>query len=500
MLSTPLERDEGEYACVGQWILRGHAPYTVCYNMKLPGTYLAYAAIMGILGETDVAIHLGALLVNFAGVFLLYRLGRRFLGATGAATAAATHALLTLSPSVYGFAAHATQFVIVAALGGLLALCRAFEVNRRAWFCWSGFLFGAAFLMKQPGLLFGLFALMLIVIRATTEKAGSWRARLGPGGCFLMAAAAPLAVIVFWIWRAGALHRFWFWTFAYARDYGAQISGARAFALLSQYVGRNSDRWFWFGGPIAMIVVFAARKQGRWLGLGLFVFSAAAVAAGWRFTGHYFILLTPALGLFLGAAFEIWSAAPSSAFPWLAPAAFLALCGSVPFRHPLVLLHSTPDEAVVRRYPGNPFVESREIGRYLGAHSMPTDTIAVLGSEPEIFFYAQRRPASGYIYMYDLIALQPWAVEMQNDMISQIEQARPKFLVFVRDDPSWIGLPGAPRASDANLNKWALAFASSNYSPAGLVLVAPTPVYFWGTNAFRQPAAPPFISILQRNE
>ena len=43
LLGTPLERDEGEYAYAGQLILQGIPPYHIAYNMKLPGTYLAYA-------------------------------------------------------------------------------------------------------------------------------------------------------------------------------------------------------------------------------------------------------------------------------------------------------------------------------------------------------------------------------------------------------------------------------------------------------------------------
>ncbi|HVH50107.1 MAG TPA: hypothetical protein VM781_00455, partial [Candidatus Bathyarchaeia archaeon] len=40
----PLERDEGEYAYAGQLILQNIPPYELAYNMKLPGTYVAYAA------------------------------------------------------------------------------------------------------------------------------------------------------------------------------------------------------------------------------------------------------------------------------------------------------------------------------------------------------------------------------------------------------------------------------------------------------------------------
>jgi hypothetical protein len=65
----PLERDEGEYAYAGQLILQGIPPYELAYNMKLPGTYAAYAAIMAVFGQTSAGIHLGVILVNAAGIF-----------------------------------------------------------------------------------------------------------------------------------------------------------------------------------------------------------------------------------------------------------------------------------------------------------------------------------------------------------------------------------------------------------------------------------------------
>src|SRR5882762_9918391 len=60
----PLERDEGEYAYAGQLILQGVPPYKEAYNMKLPGTYAAYALIMAVFGRSPAGIHLGLALVN----------------------------------------------------------------------------------------------------------------------------------------------------------------------------------------------------------------------------------------------------------------------------------------------------------------------------------------------------------------------------------------------------------------------------------------------------
>ena len=46
LLNVPLERDEGEYAYAAQLILQGVPPYQSVYSIKLPGTYLAYAAFL----------------------------------------------------------------------------------------------------------------------------------------------------------------------------------------------------------------------------------------------------------------------------------------------------------------------------------------------------------------------------------------------------------------------------------------------------------------------
>jgi len=48
LLSIPLERDEGEFAYMGQLILQGIPPYLISYNMKLPGIYAAYTLMMSV--------------------------------------------------------------------------------------------------------------------------------------------------------------------------------------------------------------------------------------------------------------------------------------------------------------------------------------------------------------------------------------------------------------------------------------------------------------------
>src|SRR5260221_5440849 len=124
MMDMPLERDEGEYAYSGQLILQGIPPYKLAYNLKFPGIYAAYALMMLLFGQTAAGIHLGLLVVNAASIILMFFLGRRLLDLNGGLVAAATFALLSLSVSVLGLAAHASHFVVLAALGRTLLLLR----------------------------------------------------------------------------------------------------------------------------------------------------------------------------------------------------------------------------------------------------------------------------------------------------------------------------------------------------------------------------------------
>jgi 4-amino-4-deoxy-L-arabinose transferase-like glycosyltransferase len=130
----------GEYAYMGQLILQGIPPYIGAYNMKLPGTYVMYALIMSVFGQNIQGIHFGLTIVNGVTVLLVFLLARKLVSEAAALTACAAYALLSLSPSVLGFAGHATHFVVLPALGGILTLFYAVRNNKLYVYFWSGVL------------------------------------------------------------------------------------------------------------------------------------------------------------------------------------------------------------------------------------------------------------------------------------------------------------------------------------------------------------------------
>src|SRR3989454_1079523 len=146
-----------------------------------------------------------------------------------------------------------------------------------------------------------------------------------------------------------------------------------------------------------------------------------------------------------------------------------------------VTLWEAPPERVTRELFGlSPFPESVEIARYLRARTAEGERIAVIGSEPEIYFYAGRRGATGYVYMYPLMEDQPYASRMQRQMIDEIEAARPRFVVLVNASASWNVRP----QSDRTLFEWWERYAK-NFDRVGFVDIVSDRLttYAWGAEA-----------------
>jgi len=439
----PLERDEGEYAYAGQLLLEGIPPYQLAYNMKLPGTYAAYAGIFTLFGQSTHAVHLGLILVNVATILLVALLGRRLYGSSGGLAAGVCYALLSTSPTVLGFAAHATHFVALAAVAGALLLLE--PIGKSPWRIFAGGVaMGMAMLMKQPGASFiALGALYLIVKRV----------RVLP--IYLAGAALPFGLTCLLLWRAGVFAKFWFWTVSYGAQYGSIISPATGLLLLLGTLPKVIGPSFLLWTLAAMGAYRLARTRRSFFTLSLLAFSFAGVSAGLYFRSHYFVMLLPAVSLLAGAGLA--STAKTSLRPALA--VFVAGVGLSLFLQRDYLFAMNPAQASASTYGENPFPEAQTVGRYLREQSPPQARVAVLGSEPEIYFYAHRHSATGYIYTYGLMEPQKYAARMQDEMIAEIEHSQPEYIVYVASPPSWL----RQKTSGDHIFVWAAEFLSTRY-------------------------------------
>jgi 4-amino-4-deoxy-L-arabinose transferase-like glycosyltransferase len=476
LLSTPLERDEGEYAYAGQLLLQGIPPYKLVYNMKFPGTYGAYAVVMSIFGQTIAGIHLGLLVINAATAGLIFLLGKRLVDWLAGIVAATSYAVLSASVSVLGLAAHATHFVVLPVLGGILLLLNQSERHVISRLFASGFLFGLGVLMKQPAVFFALFGGVYLLFRESRRWLGLTKL-IVRNVVFVAGVILPFGLTCLFLWFAGVFDKFWFWTIDYAREYATLVplsQAGRIFAdSFNSIVGPVWPLWALGGCGLLVGLLDASHRRATAFLLALLVFSVFAVSSGFYFRNHYFILLLPAVCLLVGIAISKLSDLTSRGW-WilrLAPVFLLGAAASLPLFWQKKLFFTDPPVDVCRAiYPESPFPESIRIAEYVRSHSDPNDSIAVLGSEPQIYFYASRHSATGYIYMYGLMEPHKFVRDMQAEMVREIEVARPKYLISVVMEDSWLARP----SSNRQIFAWANDYTHKYYEVAGFVnMVAP---------------------------
>jgi len=483
----PLERDEGEYAYAGQLILQGIPPYQLAYNMKLPGTYAVYAAMLRVFGSTPAGIHVGLLLVNGFTTLLIYFLARRRYGRLGSVTAAASYALLSTSEAALGLSGHATHFVVLAAVPGVLLLLAARETNGWKKYFAGGLCMGLAFVMKQPGAVFILFGAQEIAWNAWQETAERKKlpVRLFTYGA---GAAIPYLLTCAWLYRSGVFDRFWFWTFSYARQYAATTGIREGFGFFKDIVPQLflAAPLVWLFAAAGLWVLFKEKRFRAMLSLesSLLFWSFVGTSAGLYYRPHYFILMIPAVCLLAGRAMEWISgelAKPGrkKALVFVPAAVFVAAYGLALYVQHGVFFEMSPAGVIRFKYGGNPFPEAIEFGKYIKAHTEPDARIAVIGSEPEIYFYADRHSATGYIYTYPLMEEQKYAVKMQQEMIAEIESTRPEYLVKVMVPASWL----LKKNSDTRILEWGEKYLSDEYRVVGVAEIGYQTKYHWDQDA-----------------
>jgi hypothetical protein len=502
--NIPLERDEGEYAYAGQLMLQGIPPYKLAYNMKLPGTYASYALILAVFGQTAAGVHLGMLVVSSLTVFLVFLLALRLAGPAASVVAGASYALLSVSPSVLGFCGHATHFVVLMAMAGMLLLLEALNKTRCWLFFGSGVFLGLAFVMKQPGLLFAIFG-ALYLVRTERRRGVEWRSLAAKLGAFSLGAALPFALTCLWLWRAGVFRTFWFWTISYASQYATNLGlrdGAHLLATMFPTI-MGPGIWIWIIaalGITAFIWDREMRPQAPFV-LGFLFFSFLAVCPGLLFREHYFILMLPAVSILAGiavsAGMKMLSHRPETkTFRYAPVVGFLLALAWCFYAQKDFFFENNSTTTSRKIYGGNPFPEAIPVADYIRQHTADNASMVVLGSEPEIYFYAHRHSATGYIYTYGLMEEQMYALQMQQEMISEIEAARPESLVWVNVRASWL----PHEHSEGFILSWAQKYVHDHYELTGVadILAAQTD-YRWGNEAKSyQPRSNSVVFVFKR--
>ncbi len=521
LLNVPMERDEGEYALMGLGILRGIPPYLEAYTMKLPGAAFLYAISFWLFGPSPHSIHLALLLVNAAAIVLVAFLGRRWIGITGGLFAAAAYGTLSIGTAMFGLWLSAEHFSVLFLLGGACMMPSSLRKHARTQLFIGSFLLGTSILMKQHAAIPSIVWFMVLggmALRDQSEstvfpRSISKHLPLICGAVF--AFFLPLLLTGGVMFFQGVFTSFWFWTFQYSICYVSAVPpslGWTYFQISGIPVFFNGPL-LWFLALVGIGILlwkpslhprFANEEKRKEALFQLFPVTEAsiiAVSIGLLFRPQYFILLAPLAALLAGIAWEtFWKFTRSlKYFGNILRVAVLIISFGVLWE-PLLLGWQKNSAAICRLvYSINPFPEAVIVAKYLRQHTQPHEKIAIFGSEPEIYFLADRPPAMPYFYVYEMMKPHPFAKKMQHEAIHCIETSRPSWVVFVNIPLSWLRHPD----SDPTFVHWFPSYLHQHYLLEGVVdLVSPIKtMFYWGNDARAyHPKSPYTLLIFMRKD
>jgi hypothetical protein len=213
------------------------------------------------------------------------------------------------------------------------------------------------------------------------------------------------------------------------------------------------------------------------------VAAVLAASAGLMFRGQYFILLAPYAALLAGFTWQnIFERTKSAATVWRWMGGLAAVVCFAVLVEPLLLGYSRKPAEISRLVYGmNPFPEYQAIADYIRRETRTDERVVVVGSEPALYFLSDRRPASPYLCVYEMMKPHAHARRMQEEAIRCIEKFRPRCMVIVDVPTSWGIKPGA----DPLFQKWLQEYGPKHYFLDGVVdLISETETVFrWGDAA-----------------
>lgn len=467
LLAIPIERDEGSFAYISHWLLRGKDLYTDMLDSKLPGLYAWYAFSTSVFGYNATGIHIGLFISNILAGIFFYLLLNEIFNRYVASISTAFFLLLIIAPNVNGFAAHATQLLLPFLLSGCWLFWKGIKENRLLYFFLSGLMIGASFTFKQQSAVFGiLLALLWWPLRLAWNKNEHSRIpllewlMLGVGGLL------PLLATLLYFQLTGRLDEFIFWTYEQPMRLSASMKDPW-YVMLWNGINRVNQKFemIYIIAAIGFLSIFftSFRSDRKWFALLFVICSVLSVAIGVGYYSHYFVVAMPGIALCIGLTIYFlsekikktrWNIGLAVAFIFL----LIPLIARKDY-------YFTPDYNKIHQeaYNQNMFPEIEKLGRELRKRIPEGEKLAVFGSEPEVLVAAQREGCSKHLMVYSMIIDTENAVTMQDEYHKDITECDADYLVFDVFSSSW-----APGFENLELHKRNMAWLEANMMLEGI--------------------------------
>ena len=429
--------DEGIFATIARDVLKGGLPYRDLFDIAPPLIYGWYAFGFLLFGQETWVPHLLLALVLSLTTLLVFIEGRLLFSPRAGYVAAFAFALSTGIVQM-GSWAQPGYFVLLPLVAALVAFTLGAQRQRTGWYLAAGVFSGLAIITMQLVALHYLVLLAFSVGQAR-QKDRSWPGRYAPTAALLVGALVVLLALAMPYLASGALGDLYYGAIKYPLLYAGNLSwGTKA-----QIGAGQLARFLMVAGPWVVLSLVGAgaligRRDGqRALVLAWAAASLLAIAITGRFNTHYFALLRPAMALLAGyAAQAFWPRQQALRVRFSFRAAFYSMFGvavlfSAVLNGQVYSQPSATERHIVKvLWPTRVReAQSPSVAAYISGRTEPTDSIYNLGREGELYFHANRRPASRYFHEFPL-RNGPGAVPK---LLADLERNKPVYIV----DTQW---------------------------------------------------------------
>jgi hypothetical protein len=437
-----LFRDEGEYVHLGQEILRGNVPYRDVYNQKTPLTFYWMAGVQKVAGTSLAAVRVFTALYGLVTTVAVYLLMRRLFGRSAALWAVLAFSIMTFDQCGTEAPTSTEMFMLLWVVVAVDLWYRARD-RQRAWMTvLAGMAAGLAYQTKQTGLAVLVFFIgerLLSWWREGWRVPRAWLAAARDAALATAGFAIVMFAVLAYFAAHGALGDYWqcTWTnnWPYVNARSDLVQNPYEFLRMLVETVARWDLVLWVFGTAGLIGLGlrGAGARGRDLWLLLLLLLAAALKAGRGYSQYYEPLMVPlSFGSGVAAAWLVGQArAPSAPIlrrvaasvllvvPWVWPAAHI---GS------LLTMSENERVALCR---AEPFSSAADAGRYLAKQTAPNEPVLVLGSEPEIYYYAERPAACRMAIMYPMTGPYSYSPALQDEFFRQWDDREPQYVAIM---------------------------------------------------------------------
>lgn len=452
-----LTPDESVYSEIANLTLDGKVLYKDACDNKPPGIFFIYSSIFRVFGKNNLyAVHwISAIFIVLTGI-VLYLLISLFAGKSASLLSAGMMMMLpSFSRMPVDFqAANAEIFMLLPMVLSLFLFC--LSLSRKINLLGAGFFVSLSMLIKQPGIFLLPMFILLILFSPMPNNRADFLKNLSKSIYLLIGFALPLFFTMGYFYLRDALGDFIYYVFTYntifTHDIPLQLGVKIAYLNTKYFIGSNDIIYllavlqFLYMCNAQFIKKSYAKSDNCLICIFFFIVSLIMLSLGWRFSGHYYVMIFPAVSILYGLFFDnvlrlvrliekkilkrvlytftAMTIVASLSYPLIASTGFPPRSNLEP---PYMRISNARGDII------------KSVSSHINSHTSDDDTVFSWGFFPEVYTLSNRRSASRFVHCNFLVGdilpypryfrLDRIKIKHWDQLVDDLKQNMPEYIV-----------------------------------------------------------------------